>query len=167
MLEKQVRELLSEESDPIANAANFAALLFGEIPDLSWAGFYYAGPTDELVLGPFQGRPACARLPKGRGVCGAAFSSRQIVVVDDVSQFADHIACDADARSEMVVPLVVDNVAYGVFDVDSARLKRFSSNDQRGIERLVEAFVSRTAPPQRPEKESPAFDENSVGEIPE
>ncbi len=159
LLEKQVRELLSEENDPIANAANFTAFVYGEIPDISWAGFYYADPKDELVLGPFQGRPACTRLPKGRGVCGAALSSRQTVVVDDVSQFADHIACDPAARSEIVIPLVVDNFTYGVFDLDSARPSRFSSDDQRGIERLVQTFVSLIAPPKRGEKESPPFGE--------
>ncbi|MHB8432523.1 MAG: GAF domain-containing protein [Candidatus Tyrphobacter sp.] len=166
LLEEQVRGLLSDESDPIANAANFAALVYGEIPDVSWAGFYYADPEGELVLGPFQGRPACARLPKGRGACGAAFSRREILVVDDVSQFADHIACDSAARSEIVVPLVVDNSAYGVFDLDSALLRRFIPDDQRGIESLVKTFVSLTPRPKRDEKESLPFGKTSVRKTP-
>lgn len=142
LLERQVLEMIGDETDQIANAANFAAFVFHEIPDVSWAGFYYADASGDLVLGPFQGKPACSRLPKGRGVCGAAFAQGRTLVVDDVEAFADHIACDAGARSEIAVPLLVDNSSYGVFDVDSSRLARFSSEeDERGIERLVMAFA--------------------------
>lgn len=141
LLERQVLEMIGEETDRLANAANFAAFIFHEIPDVTWAGFYYADASGDLVLGPFQGKPACSRLPKGRGICGAAFAQRRSIVVDDVAAFADHIACDAGARSEIVVPLLVDNSPYGVFDVDSARLARFSREDERGIECLVTAFV--------------------------
>ena len=133
--------MIGDETDHLANAANFAAFVFHEIPDVSWAGFYYTDESGDLVLGPFQGKPACSRLPNGRGVCGAAFAQRRTLVVDDVAAFADHIACDAGARSEIVVPLLVDNSAYGVFDVDSTRLARFSKDDERGIERLVRAFL--------------------------
>lgn len=148
LLEAQLRELLSSESSHLANAANFAAFIYHEIPDVSWAGFYYADETGELVLGPFQGRPACTRLPKGRGVCGVAFAQGETLVVDDVNAFPDHITCDAAARSELVVPLAASK-PYGVFDVDSARLARFSAEDRDGIERLVQVFIHSVAPPPR------------------
>jgi len=141
LLERQVRELLSGESDFIANAANFAAFVFHELPDVNWAGFYRLEPGGELVVGPFSGRPACARLPQGRGVCGAAATSGQTVVVDDVTVFADHIACDSASRSEIVVPLIFGRVIYGVFDIDSPLLARFTQSDRTGIERLVQAFT--------------------------
>jgi GAF domain-containing protein len=147
LLEQQVRELLRGEPDHLANAANFAAFLYQEIPDLNWAGFYYADPSGELVLGPFQGRPACARLPGGRGVCGAALTSRSVIVIDDVGAFADHIVCDAASRSELAVPLEADGEAYGVFDLDSPRLARFGAGDRDGIVRLVKAFTESVAPP--------------------
>lgn len=137
LLARQLEALLGNEPDPIANAANFAAFIFAEIPDVNWAGFYYADDRDDLVLGPFQGAPACARLPKGRGVCGAAFARNETLVVDDVSQFADHIVCDTASRSELVVPLPVDNFRRGVFDLDSPSTARFRPEDAAGIERLV------------------------------
>ena len=140
LLECQVRELLTGEPDFIANAANFASFVFHELPDVNWAGFYFVQPGGELVLGPFSGRPACSRLPSGRGVCGAAAIARETVVVDDVATFADHIACDAASRSEIVVPLLQRDEVYGVFDVDSPSLARFSARDRAGIERLVRAF---------------------------
>ncbi len=146
LLGRQVSELVAGEPSHLANAANFAAFVFHEIPDISWAGFYYPDESGDLVLGPFQGNPACTRLPKGRGVCGAAFSTRETVVVDDVSAYTDHIVCDVAARSEIVVPLLVDNFAYGVFDVDSASVARFASTDRHGIERLVRAFCSSVRP---------------------
>jgi L-methionine (R)-S-oxide reductase len=141
LLERQVRELLSGESDFIANAANFASLVYHEIPDLNWAGFYFRNAVDgELVLGPFNGRPACTRLPTGRGVCGAAVTRRETVVVDDVHAFSDHIVCDAASRSEIVVPLLAGDQVVGVFDIDSPTPARFSAEDGAGITRMVRAF---------------------------
>jgi L-methionine (R)-S-oxide reductase len=140
LLEQQVRALLAGESDFVANAGNFAAFLRHELPDVNWAGFYLATPSGELVLGPFSGRPACSRLPAGRGVCGAAAARRATVVVDDVAAFDDHIVCDAASRSEIVVPLFAGGEFAGVFDCDSPKLARFTSADLEGIERLVRAF---------------------------
>jgi GAF domain-containing protein len=141
LLEQQVRALFGEERDFIANAANFAALLYHELPDVNWCGFYLARSADaDLMLGPFCGRPACVRLPAGRGVCGAAVARRSTVVVDDVDAFADHIACDMASRSEIVVPLTIDGAFAGVFDCDSPNAARFSDDDRAGIERLVGAF---------------------------
>jgi GAF domain-containing protein len=139
-LEAQVRALLDGESDFVANAGNFAALIYEELPDVSWAGFYLATPSGELVLGPFNGRPACTRIPPGRGVCGAAVTKRETLVVDDVEAFADHIACDSASRSEIVVPILRDGELFGVFDVDSPVKARFTADDRAGLERLVAAF---------------------------
>ena len=139
-LEQQVRALLDGESDFVANAGNFAALIYGELPDVNWAGFYLATPSGELVLGPFSGRPACTRIAQGRGVCGAAAAKRETLVVDDVDAFADHIVCDAASRSEIVVPILRDGTLFGVFDVDSPLKARFTATDRAGLERLVRAF---------------------------
>jgi len=147
LLERQVRELLAGESDFIANAANFASFVFHELPDVNWAGFYLIRKGGELVLGPFAGRPACTRIPAGRGVCGAAAAAKQTVVVDDVAIFADHIACDAASRSEIVVPLFAGDDVFAVFDVDSPQLARFTHGDRNGIERLVRAFSERARKP--------------------
>jgi L-methionine (R)-S-oxide reductase len=141
LLVAQVEALLADERDFIANAANFAAFIYHELPELNWAGFYFPASTGELVLGPFNGRPACTRLPKGRGVCGAAFTSGETVVVDDVHAFADHIVCDSASASEIVVPLRRGSEISGVFDIDSPRVARFSAADRAGIERLVQAFL--------------------------
>lgn len=141
LMERQVRELLGGESDLIANAANFASFVYHEVPDVNWAGFYFALPSGELILGPFCGRPACARLPAGRGVCGAAAQRGATVVVDDVAEFADHVACDAASRSEIVVPLFDEEGRLrGVFDLDSPLRARFTGEDRDGLERLVRAF---------------------------
>ncbi len=149
LLEAQLRALISEERDELANMANFAAFVYHEVPDLNWAGFYFVDEAGELVLGPFHGRPACTRLPAGRGVCGAACSSGETTVVDDVNAFAEHIVCDSASASEIVVPLRDETGAiYGVFDVDSPRLARFAPEDARGIERLVSALLERV--PSRP-----------------
>lgn len=147
LLEQQVRALLAGERDFIANAANFAAFIYYELPDVNWSGFYLATPSEELVLGPFCGRPACARLPAGRGVCGAAALRRATLVVDDVGTFADHIVCDAASRSEIVVPFFVGGEFAGVFDCDSPTLARFTDADRIGIERLVRAFSESVSPP--------------------
>jgi L-methionine (R)-S-oxide reductase len=141
LLVAQVTALLADENDFIANAANFAAFIYHEVPDVNWAGFYFPVPSGELVLGPFNGRPACTRLPRGRGVCGAAFTSGETIVVDDVHAFADHIVCDSASASEIVVPLRSGERITGVFDIDSPRVARFTAQDRRGIERLVQAFL--------------------------
>jgi L-methionine (R)-S-oxide reductase len=142
LLVAQITALLGDERDFIANAANFAAFIYNEVPELNWAGFYFAAPSGDLVLGPFNGRPACTRLAKGRGVCGAAFALGETVVVDDVHAFADHIVCDSASASEIVVPLRSGNEITGVFDVDSPRVARFTAEDRAGIERLVQVFLN-------------------------
>ncbi len=140
----QAQGLLHGEKDRIANAANFAALVFNAVPDLNWAGFYFVDPHadgDELVVGPFQGLPACVRIAFGKGVCGTAAQSRQTQLVDDVDAFPGHIACDSASRSEIVVPIVVNGQLIGVFDVDSPSLARFDAQDHAGMERLVKVFA--------------------------
>jgi L-methionine (R)-S-oxide reductase len=140
-LEQQLEGLLSGERDEIANAANTAALLFTTLPDLNWAGFYFLKSPDELVLGPFQGKPACVRIAVGRGVCGAAVAQRRTMLVEDVHAFADHIACDSASRSELVVPLIRDGRVLGVIDLDSPLLARFDRDDQQGIEAVAQIYV--------------------------
>ena len=142
LLVRQAKQLLEGESDLIANAANFAAFVYHKVPDLNWAGFYFRDPNGELRLGPFQGQPACSRLPKGGGVCGVAVGERRTVVVDNVLSYAEHIACDSASRSEIVVPILDGDEVLAVFDVDSPEFSRFTPRDREGIERLVEAFVA-------------------------
>ena len=144
LLARQVRGLLEDERDFIANAANFSAFVYTELPAINWAGFYLPA-QDGLVLGPFGGKPACSRLPAGQGVCNRAFAEKRTVVVDDVSQAPDHIYCDSASKSEMVVPLMVEGEARGVFDLDSPQLARFHAEDQAGIEALVAAFLEATS----------------------
>jgi GAF domain-containing protein len=139
-LEAQVRALLDPQSDFIANAGNFAALIRHELPHVNWAGFYLATAAEDLVLGPFSGKPACTRISKGRGVCGAAAARRETLVVENVDEFADHIACDSASRSEIVVPILREGALFGVFDVDSPMLARFTDSDRTALERLVEIF---------------------------
>ena len=137
----QARGLISGESNLIANAANFSALVFDSLPELNWAGFYLFDGT-ELVLGPFQGKPACIRIALGTGVCGTAAQTRQTQLVADVHQFPGHIACDAASQSEIVVPLVrADGSLLGVWDVDSPVTNRFDEDDQRGMEALCQVFM--------------------------
>lgn len=140
LLAAQLEALLAGERDFIANAAQFTAFLFSEIDGLNWAGFYL-NRHEELVLGPFQGKVACTRIPFGRGVCGAAASARQTQRVEDVHAFPGHIACDSASNSELVVPLVKEGRLIGVLDLDSPHLGRFSVEDQAGIERLVGIFL--------------------------
>ena len=140
-LTQQLQGLLSGERDAIANAANTAALLFTTLPDLNWAGFYILRSPDELVLGPFQGKPACVRIAVGRGVCGTAVAQRRTMLVEDVHAFADHIACDAASRSELVVPLIQGDRILGVIDLDSPSLARFDRDDQDGIEAVADIFL--------------------------
>jgi L-methionine (R)-S-oxide reductase len=145
-LDNQVRALLADETDFVANAANFASFVYHELPDVNWAGFYLPMQNGDLLLGPFCGRPACTRLPAGRGVCGAAAARGETVVVDDVGTFGDHIACDTASRSEIVVPFFRSGTFGGVFDCDSPRLARFSDVDRIGIERLVRTFTDSLPP---------------------
>ena len=138
----QLRGLLAGERDLIANAANTAALLFQHMPDINWAGFYFLKDNDELVLGPFQGKPACVRIAKGKGVCGAAVERRATVRVEDVHAFPGHIACDAASRSELVVPLIRDGRVTGVLDIDSPIPARFDRDDQVGFEAVAAIFLA-------------------------
>ncbi|HEY3912687.1 MAG TPA: GAF domain-containing protein [Stellaceae bacterium] len=137
----QLAALLDGETDRIANAANMAALIYHGLSDLSWAGFYLRKGND-LVLGPFQGKPACLRIAIGEGVCGAAAARREAVLVPNVEEFPGHIACDPAARSELVVPLIEDGAVLGVLDLDSPVLARFEDADREGCERLVAVFVA-------------------------
>ena len=137
---EQARALLHDERDRIANAANLSALVYNALPQLNWVGFYFFDGS-ELVVGPFQGLPACVRIPLDRGVCGAAASTRETQRVEDVHAFPGHIACDSASRSELVVPLVKDGALLGVFDLDSPVPARFDVEDQRGLEAIASAFV--------------------------
>lgn len=141
LLGKQLEALLHGERDFIANCANTAALLWQTLPDLNWAGFYRL-VDGQLVLGPFQGKPACVRIQLGKGVCGTAAARRETVLVPDVHEFSGHIACDAASRSEIVVPLVKDGGLLGVLDLDSPKFNRFDSVDQAGLERLTATLVA-------------------------
>lgn len=134
------RGLLTGERDLLANAANLAALLYRSLPDINWVGFYFLKGND-LVLGPFQGKPACTRIPVGKGVCGTAAQRRETVRVPNVHEFPDHIACDAASNAEIVVPLVSAGNVIGVLDIDSPVRSRFSEVDQRGLESLVAVLL--------------------------
>ncbi len=136
----QVRALLDGERDMIANAANFAALVWHALPRINWCGFYFFDGR-ELVVGPFQGKPACVRIALGRGVCGTAATSRESQVVDDVDAFPGHIACDAASRSEVVVPLILDGELLGVWDVDSPEPGRFDEQDRIGMELICAEYI--------------------------
>ncbi|MEA9659356.1 GAF domain-containing protein [Xanthomonas campestris] len=139
-LTAQAQALVHGEPDRIANAANLAALIFNSLPSLNWAGFYFYDGR-ELVVGPFQGLPACVRIPLDKGVCGAAASTRQTQRIADVDAFPGHIACDSASRSELVVPLVQGDTLIGVLDLDSPELDRFDADDQRGLEAIAQVFV--------------------------
>jgi GAF domain-containing protein len=141
----EIDALLTGERDPTANAANAASALYHNLERLNWAGFYFLR-GDELVLGPFQGRPACVRIPLGKGVCGAAAIRRQAVLVPDVEAFPGHIACDAASRSELVVPLLAGGTLLGVLDLDSPDLNRFDVDDQAGCEAIAGVLVRHLAP---------------------
>jgi GAF domain-containing protein len=137
----QAQGLVTGIDDPIANAANIAALLWHGLPDLNWAGFYFAKGS-ELVLGPFQGKPACVRIPAGKGVCGTAAATRQTLIVPDVHAFEGHIACDAASNSEIVVPLIRDGAVIGVLDLDSPSPARFDEADAAGLEAIAAAWLA-------------------------
>jgi GAF domain-containing protein len=135
-LARQLAALIAGEPDPIANAANTAALIYHGLPDLNWAGFYFRNGA-ELVLGPFQGKPACVRIPIGKGVCGTAAARGTTLLVPNVHDFPGHIACDPVSRSELVVPLIKDGSVLGVLDLDSPLPERFDELDRDGCEQLV------------------------------
>ena len=143
-LARELDALLSGEVDLVANAANAASAIFYALPAINWAGFYFLR-GNELVLGPFQGRPACVRIALGAGVCGRAAVARRSLLVPDVAAFPGHIACDPTSRSELVVPLVRGNTLLGVLDLDSPVLGRFDELDRRGCEMLAEALVRHLA----------------------
>jgi L-methionine (R)-S-oxide reductase len=153
-LARQLAALIEDERDLVANSANMAALIYHGLPDLNWAGFYFTRTLSsppphagegrvgtELVLGPFQGKPACIRIPWGEGVCGTAAARGAAIVVPDVQEFPGHIACDPDSRSELVVPLIDDGRVLGVLDLDSPVPGRFDEDDRAGCERLVALFL--------------------------
>lgn len=143
-LAEQARALLHGERDRIANAANLSALVYHALPSLNWAGFYFYD-GNELVVGPFQGKPACVRIALGRGVCGAAAATRDIQRVDDVHAFEGHIACDAASRSELVIPLYAGERLVGVFDLDSPEPARFDADDAAGLSALAALYLESIA----------------------
>ena len=137
----QARGLLSGQRDRIANAANLSALLYMNLPQVSWAGFYFKrGET--LILGPFQGKPACVSIPMGKGVCGTAAATRQTQRIPDVDAFPGHVVCDVDSRSELVIPLVKEGQVIGVLDLDSPVLDRFSEEDQVALEEIANVYLA-------------------------
>jgi L-methionine (R)-S-oxide reductase len=142
-LVRQTRGLLDGERDLIANTANLAALIWQIVPDLNWAGFYFM-KGGELVLGPFQGKPACVRIAVGKGVCGTAVARRETMLVEDVHAFPGHIACDSASNSELVVPLIKAGEVKGVLDLDSPKIARFDAEDRRAFEAVVKLLVEGT-----------------------
>ncbi|WP_058855178.1 GAF domain-containing protein [Nocardia jinanensis] len=143
-LTAQAAALLAGESDRTANAANLSSLVYHSLAEVNWAGFYFYDGR-ELVVGPFQGRPACVRIALGAGVCGTAARTRRTQLVPDVHAFPGHIACDADSRSEIVIPLVHDSELLGVLDLDSPRPGRFDETDRLGLESIAEVFLESLA----------------------
>jgi len=139
-LANQVRALLGDERDPIANAANLSAYLFMTLPDVNWVGFYFMRDGG-LVVGPFQGKPACVRIALGSGVCGTAAERRESILVADVHEFPGHIACDAASRSELVIPLIRNDKIIGVLDLDSPSPARFDRDDQAGLEQIAAIYL--------------------------
>ncbi|QSO49145.1 GAF domain-containing protein [Alicyclobacillus mengziensis] len=141
-LAEQAFHLVSDEPNAIANLSNVSALLNLHLDNINWVGFYlFEAENNELVLGPFQGKPACIRIALGKGVCGTAMASGESIVVEDVFQFPGHIACDADSRSEVVIPMVRDGVKLGVLDIDAPMPGRFDEEDARGLEQIVKVIV--------------------------
>jgi L-methionine (R)-S-oxide reductase len=136
----QAKGLLHDEHDLVANAANFSALLYHSLPDVNWVGFYFM-KDGGLLVGPFQGKPACVHIALGKGVCGTAAQTRKVQLVPDVNAFPGHIFCDGDSLSELVVPLVSKGELIGVLDLDSPKLARFDAEDQAGLEALAKVFL--------------------------
>jgi len=152
LLARQLHSILEAERDLTANAAQFSAFIYDTVADLNWAGFYLTRPAkkattgaeQELLVGPFQGKVACARIAFGKGVCGTSAAERRTILVPDVHAFPGHIACDSASNSEIVMPVIKNGTLYGVFDIDSPSLNRFSEADQAGLESLVAVFVEAT-----------------------
>jgi L-methionine (R)-S-oxide reductase len=145
-LAAQLSALLAGERDAVACAANTASLLYWSLPEVNWAGFYFVEPgSGDLVVGPFQGKPACVRIPLGKGVCGTAAATRRTLVVADVHEFPGHIACDAASNSEVVVPILAGERLLGVLDIDSPQRARFDAADGRGLEQLVAIYLAAIA----------------------
>ena len=145
-LAAQLSALLAGERDAVACAANTASLLYWSLPEVNWAGFYFVEPgSGDLVVGPFQGKPACVRIPLGKGVCGTAAANRRTLVVADVHEFPGHIACDAASNSEVVVPILAGERLLGVLDIDSPQRARFDAADGRGLEQLVAIYLAAIA----------------------
>jgi GAF domain-containing protein len=142
-LKRQTESLLHGEADAIANAANLSSLLYHALSQVNWVGFYFHR-KGELIVGPFQGKPACVHIEIGKGVCGTAAAKRETIVVDNVHEFPGHIACDSASNSEIVVPLVVNDRLVGVLDIDSPEFNRFDAIDRRGLESIVEIFLKHT-----------------------
>lgn len=143
LLIKQLPHVLEGETNVITNFANFSALLFNSMDNVNWVGFYvFTGK--ELLLGPFQGKPACVRLQLGKGVCGTSFANNETLVVDNVDEFPGHIACDAESKSEIVIPLVKEGKLYGVLDIDSPIISRFDENDRNNLEILLNLLVEKS-----------------------
>ncbi len=143
LLKKQLQSLLENENDLIANMANMAAFVYQEMDNINWVGFYFA-KEKHLILGPFQGKVACVRIPIGKGVCGKAAATQKSIIVENVHEFPGHIACDSASNSELVVPVIVNNKIFAVFDIDSPILNRFSAEDRIGLEQLIEVFITKT-----------------------
>ena len=139
-LNEQAKSLTHGESNVVANMANLSALLFMSLEDINWAGFYFMDTQDELVLGPFQGKPACIRIPVGKGVCGTAAMSKEAQLIDEVHAFEGHIACDTASNSEIVVPIIKNGKLFAVLDIDSPSLSRFDEQDKAGLETLIRQF---------------------------
>lgn len=142
-LRDQTKLLLTDERDSLANSANLAALIFHTLPDVDWAGFYWF-KQNELVLGAFQGKPACVRIKIGRGVCGTAAEKRTTLVIKNVHEFPGHIACDAASNSEIVLPLIKDGRLLGVLDIDSPIFNRFDEEDKKNLEQIVQIFLEQS-----------------------
>jgi len=140
---KQAASVFEGEKDCIANSANFSALLNLNMQEINWVGFYFLRGED-LVLGPFQGNPACVRIPLGKGVCGTAAVERKTIIVPNVDSFPGHIACDSRSKSEIVVPLIKDGILLGVLDIDSPIFERFDFNDALNLEKLVQILIENT-----------------------
>jgi GAF domain-containing protein len=142
-MNRALRALIEPEGDWLANLANSSALLFDQMDDLNWAGFYI-WKKDQLVLGPFQGKTACVRIDEDKGVCGTAYSQRKIMLVDDVHEFPGHIACDPNSRSEIVLPVIVGGEVIAVLDLDSPKKARFDELDRKYLKEFVEILVDET-----------------------
>lgn len=138
---QEIKGLIADIPYPITNYANVAAAIFHAMPDINWVGFYFMG-GNTLILGPFQGKPACVSIPLGEGVCGISMKEKQSLIVDDVHAFPGHIACDPDSRSEIVIPLVKDQIAIGVLDIDSPILGRFNDNDRLNLEKIASILIN-------------------------